>query len=273
MAPAPHWNPLPADVRRGMHPERPLGWHDYADAWLDGPLGRFLDYGCGPGILLRRVAPRCDEAWGVDVDHDTLPVSTEGFRVQAIAPDAPLPFEDGHFDTVSSLEVLEHVADEGRMLGELARVLRPGGRLVLTTPHKGLLTWLDPANFKFVLPRAHRLIHTGVLGDRAYYDGRFGDARRSERKMLGDFTLDQDPWHRHYRLADVLRFVPPSLELVDWAVYYPGMRASWVASVGLRVLSRGRIGATPKWLERIKHDLSRRETMLGDQLVMRFRRR
>ena len=48
---------------------------------------------------------------------------------------APLPFGDGTFDTVISCETIEHVPDPYRAVRELARVLRPGGRLFLTTPN------------------------------------------------------------------------------------------------------------------------------------------
>jgi SAM-dependent methyltransferase len=46
-----------------------------------------------------------------------------------------LPFPDGEFDCVAVVDMLEHVADERAFVGELARVTRPGGRLVVNTPH------------------------------------------------------------------------------------------------------------------------------------------
>jgi 2-polyprenyl-3-methyl-5-hydroxy-6-metoxy-1,4-benzoquinol methylase len=49
---------------------------------------------------------------------------------------AALPFADGSFDVVVCTEVIEHVAAPRRAVGELARVLAPGGTLVLTTPNR-----------------------------------------------------------------------------------------------------------------------------------------
>ncbi len=46
-----------------------------------------------------------------------------------------LPFDDGHFDLLLSSHVLEHLPDDGPALGELARVLRPGGRAVIMVPY------------------------------------------------------------------------------------------------------------------------------------------
>jgi SAM-dependent methyltransferase len=50
-------------------------------------------------------------------------------------PAAPWPFADGQFDCVVSIDVLEHLADDGPCLQELRRVLRPGGRAVVTVPN------------------------------------------------------------------------------------------------------------------------------------------
>jgi SAM-dependent methyltransferase len=48
-----------------------------------------------------------------------------------------LPFPDGSFDFILSHEVLEHVTDDAAAMGEMARVLRPGGRLALFVPNRG----------------------------------------------------------------------------------------------------------------------------------------
>ena len=48
--------------------------------------------------------------------------------------DGPLPFADNEFDLLWASEVIEHVADTGRWLSEIRRVLKPSGRLLITTP-------------------------------------------------------------------------------------------------------------------------------------------
>jgi SAM-dependent methyltransferase len=57
-----------------------------------------------------------------------------GTRPDVFADGARLPFRDASFDTVVLLEVLEHVADAPAVLDEIARVLKPGGRLLLSVP-------------------------------------------------------------------------------------------------------------------------------------------
>jgi SAM-dependent methyltransferase len=238
-------------------------------------LGVFLDYGCGGGSLLGRVVARCRECWGVDIDDDRLEQARQvpDVRVKAIVPDDPLPFPDAKFDNVSITEVIEHVADERRVLAELTRVLKSGGRLLLTTPHRGLFTFLDPANIKFILPRLHRLVHLGPLRNNSYYDARFGDARKTERNMIADFTLDQRPWHRHYSFEQIRALTPPELETLSWEVYFPAMRALWLLGTAVQVASLGRIKNTGERFGWLKSVLSRRQTRLGDQLVVLFRKR
>ena len=253
-------------------PKRVCGWHDYADLWLEGALGKFLDYGCGPGIMLKRVLHRTDEAWGVDVDGGALPAQLPGAHLKAIPPKSPLPFEDETFDTIAILEVIEHVSDERATLTELSRILKKGGRLLLTTPHKGLLTFLDPGNAKFVAPKVHGFIHRFLLRNPEYYEQRFGGERKEKQGMVGDFTTDQDCWHRHYRYEEIRRLAPASLETRGWAVYYPGMRACWCAQLAAKTLSGGRYSKTPWPFSSFSRWASRRQTMLGDQLVILFRK-
>jgi SAM-dependent methyltransferase len=262
---------------RDLDRQRHLDWYDYAELSLRGPLGVFLDYGCGAGAFLLRVIPRCTAAYGVDVDADAVAQARQAVpaaHVRCIAPHAALPFPDQTFDHASILDVIEHVADEVAVLRELARVLRPGGILLLTTPHRGLLTFLDPGNFKFVLPGLHRFLHRRVLNKAAYYEERFGAIRRHECGMIADFTTDQQPWHRHYSYAALRRLAPAALETLEWRVYFPLMRAFCCLGIALRVLTRGRlegIGNVPSlYGEFIR--LSRVQSIAGDQLVVAFRK-
>lgn len=249
-------------------------WPDWADEFLQGELGTFLDFGCGPGVFVQRVRPRCRRAVGVDMDGERLAearVAVPEASFIQLVPNTPVPLEDESFDTISFQEVIEHVPDERFVLLELTRLLKPGGRLLLTTPHRGLLTFLDPGNVKFVAPPVHRFIHRFLLRNKDYYEERFGADRRRDG-MIADFALQERLWHRHYRLGQIRTYAPRALAVEQWAVYFPFMRAFWSARLVLKVLSRGRYTELPAALRRKQAELSRRRGCAGDQLVVLFRK-
>jgi ubiquinone/menaquinone biosynthesis C-methylase UbiE len=63
-----------------------------------------------------------------------------------------MPYAGESFDAITLTDVLEHVADEQAALDEMFRILKPSGRLIITTPHKGLFTLYghDQLCFAFV---------------------------------------------------------------------------------------------------------------------------
>lgn len=100
--------------------------------------GRLLDLGCGDGRFARLVKTACPGVTihGCDVSGAALS-RTEGLdRSYVVDLDAnPLPEADESFDVVTASEVLEHLSDPRHALAEAKRVLRPGGRLVVTVPN------------------------------------------------------------------------------------------------------------------------------------------
>jgi len=99
--------------------------------------GRVLDDGCGLGLYLERLAARSRLACGVEYDADRAAQAGKRMPCVARAASEQLPFADHSFDLVLSHEVLEHVTDDRRALAEIARVLRPGGRVVVFVPNRG----------------------------------------------------------------------------------------------------------------------------------------
>ena len=79
-------------------------------------------------------------AFGVDLDHEAVGYCLgRGLDTVSQASAEQLPFEDGTFDAVTMLDVLEHIADDGAALAEAARVVRPGGALMVAVPAYGFL--------------------------------------------------------------------------------------------------------------------------------------
>lgn len=113
-----------------------------------GPLS-FADFGCGDGPLLAALERRGTigperPVYAVDLSAERLHRVTSRFPFilaeVASAEDVPA-IASGCLDFVSSTMVMEHVPDERRYLGEIARVLRPKGRAYLTTVFKRRWAW------------------------------------------------------------------------------------------------------------------------------------
>lgn len=102
-----------------------------------------LDVGCGTGDDVRALAAivgASGRAVGVDVSEALLAearkrAEADGVAIELHAGDAhALPFDDGSFDVVRTERVLQHVNDPARVLAEMARVARPGGRIAAAEP-------------------------------------------------------------------------------------------------------------------------------------------
>ena len=115
----------------GFHPtwQRHVAAYALAEPEL-GP-GRVLDLGCGVGHSYHLLAPR--ETVGVDLDPRVL----AGQERETVAADMrALPFADGSFASVLSVQSLEHVPDPERVLAEVVRVLADDGVAVFVTPNR-----------------------------------------------------------------------------------------------------------------------------------------
>ncbi len=100
--------------------------------------GRLLDVGCAYGFLLRRFEGDF-ETFGVDVSEHAIEEARKtapGSQLQVHNVLEPLPFADRSFDVVTITDLLEHVPGTPGILAEVARVLRPGGILYITTPNR-----------------------------------------------------------------------------------------------------------------------------------------
>jgi SAM-dependent methyltransferase/UDP-N-acetylglucosamine transferase subunit ALG13 len=172
----------------------------YAYAWdeLAGGSGRHLDVGCGTGEFLGTLAATTSlDCHGVDPhrgylrqverDHPEL-------KVRFVSTSGPLPYPDRQFRSVSLLDVLEHCPREDDLLGEIRRVLEPGGLLVLTVPAQHPFSWLDPDNAKFRHPWVHHAVYS-LRSGRDVYRQRFVDLSDG---LFGDMSVGKKE-HTNYR--------------------------------------------------------------------------
>jgi len=170
---------------------------------------RCLDLGSDNGVvslLLRRRGGRWASA---DLTAEAVASIRElvSDDVHQVEKGARLPFADAEFDRVVVVDMLEHVADDAAFARELARVTRPGGRLVVNTPHPK-----DTA-----LRRARRAIGQT---DEKHGHLRPGYAPESLAALLSPgFTLDR---HRTYS-----RFFSEAVDTaINWGVERLGKKSS-----------------------------------------------
>lgn len=104
-------------------------------ACADDRIGTVLDVGCGTGSLRVSLGGFYKRYVGVDViRHEGFPADADFLR--ADLDTGKLPLKDGEIDAVLALETIEHVENPRAFLRELARVLKPGGWLIVTTPNQ-----------------------------------------------------------------------------------------------------------------------------------------
>ena len=118
-------------------------WVDLEEAFLYASMveaapyaaGRLLDVGCGDKPYEALFRPHVREYIGVEYSatYDGSEYARRG-KADVVYSSDRLPFEEAEFDTVLCNQVAEHVPDPRHFIGDLARVLRPGGRLILTVP-------------------------------------------------------------------------------------------------------------------------------------------
>ncbi|MEO7317475.1 MAG: class I SAM-dependent methyltransferase [Chthoniobacteraceae bacterium] len=102
---------------------------------------RLLDVGCGDGAFTRVLAAGFREIHGIDVQDSYLEtfrgsvIEDLRFHVTNMSASA-MTFPDAHFDSIVSIETLEHVPDLPGAAAEICRVLRPGGELLITVPNR-----------------------------------------------------------------------------------------------------------------------------------------
>jgi len=104
-------------------------------AALRNVKGSSLDFGCGKGALIRHLRSRGVDAFGIELDRkeisESIPTDIRNY-IKLYDGSFPLPFENGSFDYVTCIEVLEHVKAYEEMLREIARVVRK--KVLLSVP-------------------------------------------------------------------------------------------------------------------------------------------
>jgi predicted SAM-dependent methyltransferase len=143
----------------GIYQERQQFVHMFL---LDRQPGRLFDAGCGDGQFLNLMKQRGWQGKGVDFDAAAIDTGKKKYGVDLEVGDfQTVPIEESAFDAVTMSHVIEHVPDPIACLDKCRRLLKPGGRLVVTTPNirslghktfKGAWRGLEPPRHLNIFP-------------------------------------------------------------------------------------------------------------------------
>jgi SAM-dependent methyltransferase len=148
--------------------------------YVGGPGRRVLDLGCRDGALTQAYLDG-NEVVGVDADREALAGAAKlGIETHWADLDQPLDFAEDSFDVVVAGELLEHLRDPLRLVGEIRRVLRPGGTFVASVPNayrlKGRLLFLlgrppenDPTHLQMFSGDDVRALLTGFQDTHVHF--------------------------------------------------------------------------------------------------------
>ena len=135
--------------RHFIHPKHlvDVPWHDWYAQHL-GPMDVVLDVGCANGAHTVKAAAKAKRVVGMDYDIGQLRVAVATAQRAGVGNVAvfawdltrPFPFPGATFDAALFLDVLEHLGPRREVMREIARVLKPAGRLLVSGPNRET-TW------------------------------------------------------------------------------------------------------------------------------------
>lgn len=190
------------------------------------PGGVLLDLGCGAALVVDRLADIPARYVGFDFGGHHIAYAVGRLRGQSRALNVhflrgdgeALPLADGTVDVIVFSEVIEHLLRPERAVWELARVLRPGGVLVMTTNNASEMPLRSPLSHAFAwVEKMLGAEHPRLISLRPWI---WPDA--VDRQLLGLAEGAPDVYvpHTHHIQAETRRlFAAAGLETIDWSTF------------------------------------------------------
>ncbi|MDR0478736.1 MAG: bifunctional 2-polyprenyl-6-hydroxyphenol methylase/3-demethylubiquinol 3-O-methyltransferase UbiG [Burkholderiaceae bacterium] len=197
----------PASEFASLHAINPLRLD-----WIDGVAAlagrQVLDVGCGGGILAESMAGRGAQVLGIDLAEKLLKVAqlhalesqTAGVTYRAVAVEALADEMPARFDTVTCMEMLEHVPDPASVVRACGRLVKPGGWCFFSTLNRNPKAFIGAiVGAEYLLRLLPRGTHDWARFIRPNELARFcREAGLDPRHARG---LTYNPVTRHYRLT------------------------------------------------------------------------
>ncbi len=168
--------------------------------------GYVLEVGCGEGYGMELLAPKATKYLAVDKFPTHINPQLPDFKKITFRQMNVPPFDgldDNLFDYIVSFQVIEHIEDDEFFVRELYRVLKPGGKLILTTPNIQMSLTRNPWHVREYTPTQLKNLVAGIF-NQVELKGVFGNAKVMEyyeanKKSVRKFTR-LDIFNLQYRL-------------------------------------------------------------------------
>lgn len=163
-----------------------------------GKNGDVMDFGCGPGFGTDILAKTAKSVIGVDIRRKALNYARNTYinpnlSFIKVNTSFPLPFADNSFDVIISSHVIEHIPDVKGNLEEIKRILKPNGKLILSTPNRKhrLLPFQKPFNPYHFREYSFRSLKRDLKGVFAKFEilGIYGNHKISLIERLNKLSL------------------------------------------------------------------------------------
>jgi ubiquinone/menaquinone biosynthesis C-methylase UbiE len=184
---------------------RRIEWQTMLE-WLEPKEGeRILDVACGDGALSLKIAERGCEVHGIDMSEDTTSYAKRLAEREKIAcvfevgSAEDLPYPDEYFDKIACSSSLEHFKDDIKTLKEMHRVLKPDGKVVLTTD-----------SFNYPIEEELKEMHRKI----AYVVNYYTPEMLKERFEISGFGMNQSKYLLNSRITSF--FVKIGIK-VEWS--------------------------------------------------------
>ncbi len=208
--------------------------------------GRIADVGCGDGRICLLLDGPDRKMVGVDIawkrcDRARRKFARTGRTAGFLQADAGcLPFQTRSLDGLVLTEVLEHVADPGEVLGEIRRVLKPGGRAILSVPTVSWRKFLLIKKNRTAVYETEEHLREYTYFDLTHFDQKFIRVRHLERSFQDNGLLILRCRGIGYDFCKLL-YTIPGLERFDSLLYSRFLNRLWSRAPLINRLSIYRI--------------------------------
>lgn len=184
--------------------------------------GKLLDIGCASGYYSVAFAKAGGRSTGIDISEASIALARRRAERESVADRCEflqgdlrtLPLGEGDYDAATMIEVLEHVREQSVAVEHAVRALRPGGVLIVTTPHA-----FDD------LPRRQRFRHRNAPTPEA---ASVHVQRLGTNELVTESGIDHEPYfHDAFTFEQIRRLLPAEAEIVRLHSLYvplPGLR-------------------------------------------------